>query len=237
MLGESSRTAPPGAGVTQAGWVQAITTSFLSTGSGRSVRGLFAAEISQSKGPLPWSRAQQAAFLISIWNALRQSIVESDYQWIESIVRPEGQETFINDPLEAFSGTRTMLNQEQGVRGVLSVANEIFFSLAQISPDIFEFETQIVAGISTTAEDVTLALSEFQGSPLHARIVEFGAALATFDWRSADAPGLSDDQRLLKRAFRGSSGYVALREQLFRHIALGNNDISIYADEIVKRIS
>ncbi|SMH35854.1 DGQHR domain-containing protein [Mesorhizobium australicum] len=236
MLGESSRTAPPGAGVTQAGWVQAITTSFLSTGSGRSARGLFAAEITPVTGPLPWSRPQQAAFLIALWAAIRQAILQARHDWIEQLTRPDGQETLDHDPTGAFTGNRTMLNQEQGVRGVLAVANDVFFSLAQLKPQLFEFETRIVAGTATTPEDVSVALEELEGSELLERIKDFAAGIVGFDWRSADAPGLSDDQRMLKRAFRGSSGYVALREQLFRHLAAGPKEIAEVANEALKRL-
>lgn len=236
MLGESSKTAPPGAGVTQAGWVQAITTSFLSTGSGRSANGLFAAEITPATGPLPWSRPQQAAFLIALWAAIRQAIVEMQYDWVRELARPKGEEILDHDPIEAFIGNRTMLNQEQGVRGILAVANEIFFSLAQLKPQLFDFETKIVAGTATNSEDVSVALDELKSSELLARIKDFALGIAGFDWRSADAPGLSDDQRMLKRAFRGSSGYVALREQLFRHLAAGPKDIAEVANEALKRL-
>ncbi len=236
MLGESSKTAPPGAGVTQAGWIQAITTSFLSTGSGRSAKGLFASEITSATGPLPWSRPQQAAFLIALWTAIHQAIVEAKHDWVEQLTRPNGQELLDHDPARAFTGNRTMLNQEQGVRGVLAVANEIFFSLAQLKPRLFDFETKVVVGTATSPEDVSVALDELEGSELLERIRDFGSAIAGFDWRSADAPELNDDQRMLKRAFRGSSGYVALREQLFRHLATGPKDIAEVADEALKRL-
>lgn len=236
MLGESSKTAPPGAGVTQAGWVQAITTSFLSTGSGRSAKGLFAADITPATGPLAWSRPQQAALLIALWGAIRQAIIQGNYDWVEQLSRPNGQKILDYDPAEAFSGNRSMLNQEQGVRGVLAVANEIFFSLAQLSPGLFEIETEVVPGTATSPEDVSIALSELEGSDLIERVREFGSAIAGFDWRSADAPGLNDEQRMLKRAFRGSSGYVALREQLFRHLVAGPKEIAGVADEALKRL-
>ena len=236
MLGESSKTAPLGAGVTQAGWVQAITTSFLSTGSGRSANGLFAAEITPATGPLGWSRPQQAALLIALWTEIRQAITQGDYEWVDRLARPNGQETLESNHAEAFSGNRTMLNQEQGVRGVLAVANEIFFSLAQLNPGIFELETQIVPGTSTNPEDVSIALRELSASGLYERIKEFGLSIAGFDWRSADAPGLTGDQQLLKRAFRGSSGYVALRQQLFQHLASGPKEIAQVAEEALKRL-
>jgi hypothetical protein len=42
---------------------------------------------------------------------------------------------------------------------------------------------------------------------------------------------------MLKRAFRGSSGYVALREQLFRHLSSGSKPIADIADEALRRLA
>ena len=61
--------------VSQAGWVQAIYNSFLSPGLvGRSRKGLFAANLSTTAGPLDWSRPQQVALLIFIWQKLREAV-------------------------------------------------------------------------------------------------------------------------------------------------------------------
>lgn len=237
MLGESSKTAPPGAGVTQAGWVQAITTSFLSTGSGRSARGLFAADITPATGPLPWSRPQQAAFLIALWKAIKDAVRNPKLYWVAALMQPDGQKTLDPSPELAFTGSRTMLNQEQGVRGVLAVANEIFFSLAQLRPELFELSTSVIAGVATSPEDVTMAVAELDGTELQQLITGFAKAIAEFDWRSADAPDLGDELRLVKRAFRGSSGYVALREQLFSHLANAPTDIARIAAECLARLS
>ncbi len=235
MLGESVKTAPAGAGVTQAGWVQAITTSLLSTGSGRSANGLFAAEISASQGPLNWSRPQQAAFLIILWDEIRSAVLSGNHGWVRELTQPGGQQSIADEAEMAFVGTRTMLNQEQGVRGVVAVANEVFFSLAQRNPELFAIDSQLLPGVATTVEDVSVALAELRGSPLETLIQEAAVGIAGFDWRSADAPDLDDDLRLLKRAFRGSGGYVALREQLFGHLSQGTGPIAEAASAFVKR--
>lgn len=237
MLGESSKTAPAGAGVTQAGWVQAITTSFLSTGSGRSANGLFAADISPASGPLPWSRPQQAAFLIALWSAIKEAVASTNFDWVTSLLQPSGQQSLEPPRDVAFTGPRTMLNQEQGVRGVLAVANEIFFGLAQLKPELFEIESRALPGTATSPEDVTASLTELKASDLHKTIVKFAEAISGFDWRSADAHGLDEQQRLLKRAFRGSSGYVALRSQLFSHLADTSGDIAGIAAESLARLA
>lgn len=236
MLGESVKTAPAGARVSQAGWVNAITTSFLSSGSGRSASGLFAADITPAMGPLDWSRPQQAAFLIAIWVSIRDAVINNVHDWVDQLLSSGGQARLDNDATEAFAGNRTMLNQEQGVRGVLAVANEIFFSLARLKPELFQIETRVVPGTATTPEDVAHALAELKASDLFQSIEIFGSSLAGFDWRSADAPGLDEDQRLLKRAFRGGSGYVALRQQLFKHLTVQPEPIADIAKEALRRL-
>lgn len=91
MLGESARIAPPTAGVTQAGWVRSLSTSFLGPGGrGRAARGLFAAEIGDA--PLRWQRSQQAAFLIELWIKIRSHITDTDPRWARLLrVRERGQ--------------------------------------------------------------------------------------------------------------------------------------------------
>lgn len=235
MLGESAKTAPPGAGVTQAGWVQAITTSLLSTGSGRSANGLFAAKISAKQGPLNWSRPQQAAFLITLWNGIRNMVINGRHKWVQDLTQPGGQQSLDNAAELAFTGSRTMLNQEQGIRGVIAVANEIFFALAQRDPELFVLESQVPAGVATTTADVSTALSELGRSALPPFIDEVASGIGGFDWRSADAPGLDEQTQLVKRAFRGSSGYVALRQQLFGHLARQRGQIGEIAAECAER--
>lgn len=237
MLGESSRTAPRGAGVTQAGWVTAITSSFLSPGSGRSLNGLFAADLTPASGPLPWSRPQQAAFLILLWTTLRDAVLAGDHDWATQLAEPEGQPSLDVAPDVAFTGPRTMLNQEQGVRGVLAVANEVFFALARLQPELFAIDTQTIPGAATTSEDVSVALTELRQAPLARLIESFSGKLAEFDWRSADAAGLDEQQVLLKRAFRGSSGYVALRQQLLSHLTTVAEPIASIAAEARRRLA
>jgi hypothetical protein len=42
--------------------------------------------------------------------------------------------------------------------------------------------------------------------------------MASFDWRSADAPDLSEQDKLIRRAFRGSGGYAALRGEIIKYL-------------------
>lgn len=237
MLGESRKDAPVGARVSQAGWVQSLSTSFLSTGAGRSANGLFAADISPTSGPLDWSRPQQAAFLIALWGKVRDFVLEESEDWIKKLIDAEAQPEFEEQPNPAFFGKRTMLNQEQGVRGINTVANEIFFALAQQNIEDFRLDSDVRAGTVTQQKDVSLALTELLASNLSGQIEDLAKALSSFDWRSADAPNLTDEEELTKRAFRGSGGYVALRKQLFSHLVKESRSFKQIATESLGRLS
>lgn len=230
MLGESAKTAPEGAGVTQAGWVRALTSTFLASGAGSSAPGLFSAQISRANGPLDWSRAQQAAFLMVLWQLIKVCVIAVKEPWAEALREEFSRSRLIPNQLNPeFDGSRTMLNQEQGVRGILSIANELFYRLATQQRRLFEWSTTTSAGGDTAIEDVTIAVDELQTHALKAVMQAFSNSVAKFDWRSADSSSLTDTQRLLKRAFRGSGGYVALREQLRNHVASEIPDFSNFS--------
>jgi hypothetical protein len=223
MLGDTASNAPKRAGVTQAGWVRALLATFLASGTGgRATKGLFGSPLSAAEGPLDWPRAQQAALLVYLWTALERAVTAGHRDWSDPLKEQAG-EILEEGSLPAFNGPSTMLNQEQGVRGVLSVANDILFNLGRLDRSTFELPTNADVSAATTVEDVDVALDELKRSAVAAVLDSLAEGLATFDWRSVDAPGLSDQDRLIRRGFRGSGGYVALREQLAAHLAKGGN--------------
>lgn len=234
MLGESAREAPPTAGVTQAGWVRSLASSYLGPGGrGRAARGLFAADV--GNGPLDWQRSQQAALLVELWRGIYHHISEADPRWARLLrVREKGKSPQRAAREDPFSGTRTILNQEQGVRGVLAASNEILFDEARNNPDLFEWDLGVEVGTSTTVDDVTFALKKLRRLKLAGFLKNLSIAIAEFDWRSAEAPNLSDNQRLMRRAFRGSGGYVALREQLLAHLASSPGAVGERATALAK---
>ena len=232
MLGDRKVDAPEFAGVTQAGWARALMSTFLSPGTGRSVDGLFGAPLSPAEGHLNWLRAQQAALIILLWRAI-EAAIDASQGWAAALLDEyEDQllQTGLNPP---FNGTRTMLNQEQGVRGVLSVANDLLYLLAKQDPDLFEMPRPVEIPSSTMPEDVIAAMGEITGRDLGQVVMELGSALASFDWRSADAKSLTAEEQLIRRAFRGSGGYVALRQQLMLHLASAGGLIGKLASSVV----
>lgn len=114
MLGERGA-----GGVSQAAWVRALLTTFLSTGRGQGRPGLFQSNLRDGGEPLEWTRPQQAAFIIQIWIDLQEAIKRNATQfWIRA---------YKKDTTRAFTDKTSWLNQDQGVRAVLTVVNDIFY--------------------------------------------------------------------------------------------------------------
>ena len=208
--------------VSQAGWVQAIFNSFLSPGlSGRSRKGLFAANLSQTKGPLNWSRPQQAAFLIFIWQKLRDAVYAQKSEWAMKLRQAVDAQIDLGDSHDpAFSGTKTLLNQEQGVRGVCLVFNDLLFQTTdQLS--LNDWVSDDIDAGETRSEDIDKCLEELKSLPFSAEIEAAAKVLAKFDWRSSDAD-LTPEEQLKKVGFRGTGGYGRVRQELL--MLLGESD-------------
>lgn len=207
MLGERG-----GGGVSQAAWVRALLTTFLGTGRGQGRPGLFQSNLSEDGEPLQWTRPQQAAFLIQAWIDLREAIERNNTQfWIRA---------YKKDAARAFTDKTSWLNQDQGVRAVLTVINDIFYESALLwRLDRWQFPEHNEN--ETSLEEVDAALESIAKGPFRARMVELANGLACFDWRSLEGPEVKGDEdvEVRKRSYRGSGGYAALREDVLRTIA------------------
>ena len=185
------------------------------------IGGLFGGRAGGVGPVLPWTGAQQAAFLVLTWQMLSEAVAECTEEWAESLRQPETRNCEGgSDP--AFSGPSTLLNSDTGVHGVLAVTNDLCFTRADdlrldgwwpsLNPDPDPGATNVYA--------VTV---ELQALRVHTEIVTFIAqvveALSRYDWRTSSATGLSDEKRVSKLVFRGSGGYAELRRQLLAHLA------------------
>ena len=219
MLGEPGHR---GLMVTQAGWVRSLLASFVKRWDGRRAPGgLFGGAVGNDLPVLPWTLEQQAAFLIFLGRRLRAAVEGATHRWM-SLLRqrsPDGEDH--GDP--AFVGRHNLLNQDQGLRAFLQVSNDICYVAVR------HWLHEELVSVSTDpdeARDVAFALRHFEkNQELGAYIDPLTHALATFDWRSSDAPGLTSDERLRRSAFRGSGGYRVLREALLRHIIDDDDNI------------
>lgn len=221
MLGERGS-----GGVSQAAWVRALLTSFLSTGRGQSRPGLFQSNLEGEDEPLEWTRPQQAAFVIQLWIDLLEAIRRNDTQyWIRA---------YKKDPQRAFSDKTSWLNQDQGVRAVLAIANDIFYAGARLwHLDRWHFPEH--SENETSVEEVDAALEALRNAVFRQRMVELANGLACFDWRSLEGPEVKgdDEVEVRKRSYRGSGGYAALREDVLRTIAEDDNQVGRIAIDLM----
>lgn len=213
MLGET------GAGpmVSQSAWVHSLTATFVKSWQGKGVRvgGLYGGYVGTARVELAWNRSQQAAYLIAVWQALREAIGDESPAWARLIRREQDQGG--HDP--AFYGPHTLVSTDQGVRGVLAVANDLSYLHAdelRLRTWVFEPESDEDAIQDDVLKE---ALESLRRHRAHEFLEEMARALADFDWRRASAPGLSEQQQLEKSALRGSGGYRLLRLLLLRHAA------------------
>jgi DGQHR domain-containing protein len=240
MLGEHRQTM-----VSQAAWINSLLSTFIKPWEGRGVRGiggLYGAPIGKDDLVLPWTRTQQAAFIIYIWNTLRNVIIQSKEIWAESL-RKTGQKLLFGEYDLAFAGPSSLLNTDQGVRGVLFIFNDLCFLLDEM--EMISLQQWIVEDLEESDEETTFIseenLTRSYNSLVRVRkivsfIKEIATILAEFDWRTASAENLTDDEKTMKLVFRGSGGYRELRRQLLKHLMKYRNTSGKVASLVYDRI-
>ena len=210
MLGEPGLR---GKMVSQAAWIRALMASYVKVWQPRRVPigGLFGAPVGQHREALPWSRAEQAAFLIQVWRTVESATAASQEGWATSLRHNVGDSEAQSDP--AFAGPHSLLSTDQGVRGVLYVTNDLCYVQSD-QLDLMGWGSGEDIGASEPTA-VSRALDSLAQRPLITGFLQDVAhGLAEHDWRTASAPGLSDAEKTEKLAFRGSGGYRELRRQL-----------------------
>ena len=223
MLGE------PGAGqVRQAAWIRSLVATFVRAFEGPRVKigGLFGARPREHEPVVPWSRPQQAAFLIRAWSLLSAAIEEQVPGWAQVLRTHHGD----SDLIMFTAGS--LLNSDQGVRAFLSVLNDLTV-VRNAELRLGEWEVDEV-GETSDFQDVSMALEALDAhGDLIAHLMHLATAAATFDWRSAAAPELDDQEKLLRMTFRGSGGYQQLRFAVLEHLRdSADRPISVVAGEV-----
>ena len=112
--------------VRQAAWIRSLMATYVRSTHGTRIGGLFGGR--PGKEVLPWNGAQQAAFLILMGQTMRDAVTESDYTWAETL--REEREDYKEEQDLAFYGPSSLLNTDQGIRGLLSVTNDLCYVLA-----------------------------------------------------------------------------------------------------------
>jgi hypothetical protein len=232
MLGEKQNP-----WVTQAAWIRSLSVSFVKAWDKRQGRsgGIFGERIGEEGEVLGWSRAQQAAFLIYAWSELRTAIHNSKDPWAESLrasVSSSEARKLESEP--GFYSAHSLIVTDQGVRAFLQVVNDICYLLA---PRLRLNEWFVKPASGAIQENaISSALKTLESQPVSKTVRLIGSRLASFDWRTSAAPGLGDQDRRLKLAFRGGSGYKELRRQLLSHLVSSGGDVGRGAERLLAEI-
>jgi hypothetical protein len=183
---------------------------------------------------LPWSRVQQAAFLIYMWQKIRDAVNMSSDEWAVALRRQRNAATTLKTVDPAFEGPHTLLNTDQGVRGVLYVTNDLCFVRAtNLRLDAWSIQDVVSDSDERTIDSALQSLAQ---RPAASFLEEIASGLATYDWRTASAEGLSQDERVTKLVLRGSGGYREIRRQLLNHVARSPGDVGEAAREVIERL-
>jgi DGQHR domain-containing protein len=233
MLGES------GLGrrmVSQAAWVRSLLATFVKHWEGKhiSIGGLFGAPVGKHEQVLPWSRYEQGAFLIAAGECFQKSVKTGKEKWQKALRASEEPNLFADGEDSAFSGSNSLIAQDQGIRAFLSVVNDLCF----LSADRLKLSEWGRGGnpLGAGLEIVTSAVKSLKGTKIQFFLGELGDQLAKFDWRASSAPGLSPEESLMKAAFRGSGGYRELRRQILLELSKSKGDIGSMSQAAIKQL-
>ena len=237
MLGETGQKT-----VSQAAWIHSLLATFVKAWEGRgSIGGLYGAKIGSDDTVLSWDGAQQAAFLIFAWQLLAHEIKSVNYDWASTLRGSEHKMVLMQDENRfedlAFSGADTLLNTDQGVRGVLYIVNDMFYLQAkqhQIDLESWGYKQELTGNL---LDDIAKALELLENEEqLKNFMSALAKGLAKFDWRTANFASLSVEERTAKLVFRGSGGYKELRRQLLKLLNLEPGEIGKTAQLVMKTL-
>lgn len=219
--------------VSNAAFIRTLMSTFIRRwGAEHRIGGLFGSTRGDGGDRvLPWTRAQQAAFLIVIWQVVSEAAKSSSATWaiecraaygrIDSEVRqranPEGLDA-------AFAGPHTLIATDQGVRAI----SYVFNAMCQVAYSDLELEEWETGTVEETMSDqaITSAQHSLTG---RSKVMQYLRAVAkelmggAMDWRTSKAPSLNEEQKLKQGSYRGSSGYTALQQACMRTLTASKN--------------
>lgn len=203
--------------VKQTTWVRAITTNFFKEG------GLF--QSFPNKRILPWTRPQQAAFLIYFGKCLHKElsllIENDDSSWPHKL--DDNIELITTSIMEkTWSGDKSLLNMDSGIHALCMVINQYFcvdqkFDMLNSWIQEEEFEDTL-SNINNVLELLENSNFLYEKMSLKDHIDSLAKKIATFDWRSAKADNLTTEEMTQRKTYRGTGGYTSLRDAIVQHI-------------------
>lgn len=206
--------------ISNAAFIRSLLSSFIKNAKkDLSSGGIFGSVIVRDNSDrlLRWSRAQQAALLIQIWNSLKSAVLASSSVWVNAIAADDKASTFESPKLAAFLGGHTFLATDQGVRAIHSAFNNYLRS---------NMDTLNLAGWlipeALTHDDIDQDLAEAIDSLQQQKLIVDSICrvslelIENIDWRLPTAPGIEYASHLfnLQSSYKGGSGYKLFKEKI-----------------------
>lgn len=235
--------------VSNAAFIRSLSSSFIRRWKeGGKIGGLFGSVDRDGKERIiRWSRLQQAAFLIYLWERIHQCIKTGTAEWIigckqdfESLSSQQRENANLKQLHPAFAGPHTLLGTDQGARAVMVVFN-LVLSVAYSELDLESWDLTDLTDDSPEAI-ITRALTELRKEqPSITKLLNSMCNClfnSQFDWRSGSAPSIGDlASRQAQMAYKGSSGYTLLQNNALQHLAkFGDEAIKEYVRRIKERM-
>lgn len=229
--------------VSNAAFIRTLMSTFIRRwGKDHRIGGLFGSISGDGEDRvLPWTRAQQAALLLTLWKVVADEVQSSRAEWVlscrDSYKKIDSDAKRKSNPQDldaAFAGPHTLLATDQGVRAISFTFN----AMCQVAYSDIGLEEWEVDTVEETMSDsvVTESLHSLTGNSKAMQFLRGVAkALVTgaMDWRTSKAPGLTEEQRLRQGSYRGSSGYTSLQQECIRALrSARSTDVSDVARRV-----
>jgi hypothetical protein len=162
---------------------------------------------------------------------VKKSIADCKEDWAVSLRQTAKKDGKNSEEDAAFYGPHTLLSTDQGIRGLLTVTNDLCYLRAK---DLELEEWRMEGGAGASDEKaVSSSLTALKRRNLASFLAELGEGFAQFDWRSSSAPGLTEVEKTRKAALRGGSGYRELRQDLLKNLVECGKTVGRAAKEVL----
>ena len=197
MLGEESSN------ISQNAFIRAFTASYFKK-SKKGASGLFSDVIGKLNEELRWVRAQQAAFIILLWDEIAKSLNSNvtkpgQLVWVDEIRAEKFSLSSYERELaldKSFISKTSNLSRDQGVSGISLFSNDLFYTLANegfVELNDLDWDSDIDERQIEHAS-IDKAINKFISHPLFNYIQLFAIEVIKLDWRTSSK-------------YRGSGGY------------------------------
>lgn len=234
MLGSNE-----GNNMSQAAFIRALSDTYLKRSLRKPISGLFADVLSgKNFEEIKWVRAQQAAFLILMWEQIALNASKGEQIWAQKLIgennelvlfdtdKNSSSSVRIND---AFLSKNSMLSRDQGVTGISMFTNDLFFVAANQFNDFDFNEVEWKGDIDERQiemNSIDIAIEQFRKSAINGLIKTVTKELMRFDWRMPTADFDDENQKELQKKFKGTGGYREVWRDLLK-LFKGSDDEKI----------